>query len=82
MVARTEATAANNEGLLEGFRQSDVANGKEWINAGDDRVRIEHQDVPVGVGTEVVGLDAVFTNGLAYPQEPNCRCVLGPAFLE
>lgn len=81
LIARTEATAANNEGLLEGYRQSDVANAKEWINAGDDRVREEHQD-GIGVGGEIVGLDEKFSNGLGYPQEPNCRCVLGPAFLE
>jgi SPP1 gp7 family putative phage head morphogenesis protein len=81
LVARTEATASNNEGLLEGFKQSSVATGKEWINAGDDRVRDEHQDV-IGVGGEIVGLEESFSNGLKYPQEPNCRCVIGPAFLE
>ena len=81
LIARTEATAANNEGMIEAFKQSNVANGKEWINAGDDRVREEHQD-EVGVGGEIVGLDAKFSNGLAYPQEPNCRCVIGPAFVE
>jgi HK97 family phage portal protein len=81
LIARTEATAANNEGLLEGYRQSDVANAKEWINAGDDRVRPEHQE-GTGVGGEIVALDDAFSNGLQYPQEPNCRCVLGPAFLE
>ena len=82
LIARTEATAANNEGTIEAFRQSNVSNGKEWINAGDDRVREEHQDTPVGVGGEIVGLDSIFSNGLTFPQEPNCRCVLGPAFLE
>jgi HK97 family phage portal protein len=81
LVARTEATNANNQGLLEGYRQSSVATAKEWINAGDDRVRPEHED-GIGVGGEIVALDANFSNGLAYPQEPNCRCVLGPAFLE
>lgn len=81
-IARTEATASTNQGMLEGFRQSGVANAKEWINAGDSRVRIEHQDEPVGVGAEIVALDALFTNGLGFPQEINCRCVLGPAFLE
>jgi len=80
-IARTEATVANNEGLLEGFRQSNVATGKEWINSGDSRVREEHQD-GIGVGGEIVALDASFSNGLKYPQEPNCRCVIGPAFLE
>lgn len=82
MIARTEATNANNEGFLEGFKQSDVATGKEWINAGDERVREEHQDSPVGVGGEIVALDENFSNGLPFPQEPNCRCVIGPAFLE
>lgn len=81
LIARTEATAANNEGALEGFRQSEVATGKEWINAGDSRVRDEHED-GIGVGGEIVGLDENFSNGLPYPSEPNCRCVIGPAFLE
>lgn len=82
LIARTEATAANNRGAIEGFRQSGVANGKEWINSGDDRVRDEHEDAPVGVGGEIVELDAAFSNGLNEPSEPNCRCVLGPAFIE
>jgi uncharacterized protein with gpF-like domain len=82
LIARTEATVANNEGALEGYRQSEVATGKEWINAGDGRVREEHMDSPVGVGGEIVGLDDNFSNGLPYPEEPNRRCVLGPAFLE
>lgn len=80
-IARTEATAANNEGLLEGFRQSEVATGKEWINSGDGRVRPEHDD-GTGVGGEIVGLSERFSNGLSFPEEPNCRCVIGPAFLE
>jgi len=82
LIARTEATAANGEGTIEGLKQSGVANAKEWINAGDARVREEHMDQPVGVGGEIVGLDEIFTNGLKYPSEPNCRCVLGPAFIE
>lgn len=81
LIARTEATAANAKGNIEGFRQSGVANAKEWINSGDSRVRDEHQD-GIGVGGEIVGLDAKFTNGLSEPSEPNCRCVLGPAFIE
>jgi HK97 family phage portal protein len=81
MIARTEATAANNEGILESYKQSEVVNGKEWINAGDDRVREEHQN-GTGVGGEIVAIDKPFSNGLMYPQEPNCRCVLGGAFIE
>lgn len=82
LIARTEATAANNEGLLRGFEQSGVVTGKEWLNARDSRVRTEHQDAPVGVGGEIVGLKEAFSNGLSYPDEPNCRCVLAPAIVE
>lgn len=78
LIARTEATAANNEGMLEGYKQSDVATGKEWITAGDSRVRDEH----AAMDGEIVALDANFSNGLPYPQEYNCRCVIGPAFME
>ena len=81
LIARTEATAANAKGNIEGFRQSGVANAKEWINSGDSRVRDEHLDGS-GVGGEIVELDAKFSNGLSEPGEPNCRCVVGPAFIE
>lgn len=81
LIARTEATAANNAGMIDGFKTGG-ANGKEWINAGDDRVRTEHQDEPVGVGGQIVALEGKFSNGLPFPSEPNCRCVLGPAFIE
>lgn len=81
LIARTEATAANAKGNIEGFRQSGVANAKEWINSGDSRVRDEHLDGS-GVGAEIVELDAKFSNGLLEPGEPNCRCVVGPAFIE
>jgi SPP1 gp7 family putative phage head morphogenesis protein len=81
MIARTEATYANARGNIEGFRQSGVANAKEWINSGDDRVRDEHED-GIGVGGEIVDLDEDFSNGLSEPGEPNCRCVIGPAFIE
>lgn len=74
LIGRTEATAANNEGLLQAYEQSEIVEGKEWVNAGDDRVRIEHQDQPVGVGAEIVGIRESFSNGLQVPNEYNCRC--------
>lgn len=78
MIARTETTAANNEGTMEGYKQSGVAKGKEWIATMDSRTREEH----MAMDGEVVGLDAKFSNGLEYPQEPNCRCVIAPAIEE
>ena len=78
LIARTEATAANNEGILESFRQSEVVNAKEWIAVMDDRTRPEH----AAMNGEIVLNDEPFSNGDQYPNEPNCRCVLGGAFLE
>ncbi len=76
LIARTETTAANNEGFIEAYKQSDVATHKEWIATMDDRTREEHAELD----GEIVKVEENFSNGLPYPQEPNCRCVLGPAF--
>lgn len=78
LIARTESTAANNEGFIEAYKQSDVATHKEWIATLDDRTRDEH----LALNGEIVPIDKNFSNGLPYPQEPNCRCVIGPAFEE
>jgi HK97 family phage portal protein len=86
MIARTEATAANNAGFIEGYKQSGVANAKEWISTGDDRTRDSHRSLD----GKVVAIDKKFSNGLMYPGDAsgpaseviNCRCVLAPAFLE
>lgn len=86
MIARTEATSANNLGFTEAYKQSNVANAKEWIATGDSRTRDSHNQAD----GEIVGLDDKFSNGLQYPgdgsgdpaETVNCRCVLGPAFSE
>jgi HK97 family phage portal protein len=86
MIARTEATAANNAGFIEGYKQSGVSNAKEWISTNDGRTRDTH----VSADGEIVGLDESFSNGLEYPGDPNggadetvnCRCVLAPAYRE
>lgn len=75
MIARTEATNANNEGTLERYRGSAVVKGKEWVATMDDRVRDEH----AALNGEIVLVDEKFSNGEAYPQDINCRCVLAPA---
>jgi len=75
LIARTEATAANNEGFIEAYKQSGVATHKEWIATKDDRTRDEH----LAMNGEIVKVNKKFSNGLMYPKEPNCRCVIGPA---
>ncbi len=74
-VARTESTAVNNEGFLEAYKQSKVVNSNEWLSSHDSRVRLEHQELD----GEIVEVGKNFSNGLPYPQEPNCRCVLAPS---
>lgn len=74
LIARTESTNANNEGTLAGYKQSRVVTHKEWIAIMDERTRPEH----AALNGEIVPIDKTFSNGLMYPQEPNCRCVLGP----
>jgi HK97 family phage portal protein len=76
-IARTETGYALSKATNDAYAQSAVITGKEWINAGDDRVRDEH----VENGGEIVGKDEAFSNGEQYPgeQSVNCRCVLAPA---
>lgn len=73
-IARTESTAVNNEGFLEAYTQSKVVNSMEWLSAKDSRVRPEHQKLD----GEIIEVGKTFSNGLQYPQEPNCRCVISP----
>lgn len=78
LIARTETTNANNEGTLEQYRESEVVQGKEWIATKDERTRESH----AALDGETVSVDAVFSNGLSFPQEPNCRCVIAPALFD
>lgn len=71
-VARTEVTKASSFGNIEAARQSRVVKTKGWLTSRDDRVRDEHVDMD----GESVSLESTFSNGLEYPEEPNCRCVM------
>ena len=76
LISRTESTAANNDGFIEAYKQSGVVTHKEWIATKDARTRPAHKELD----GQIVKVDKNFSNGLPYPQEPNCRCVIGPAF--
>jgi SPP1 gp7 family putative phage head morphogenesis protein len=76
VTARTETTRAWNGAQVTqvdqfASRVSMVA-VKEWLTAGDDRVREEH----AAMEGERVKIDEEFSNGLLAPGEPNCRCTL------
>ena len=71
-VARTEVTKASAFGNMEAAKQSGIVKTKTWLTSRDDRVRDEHE----AMDGETVKLDENFSNGLPYPSEPMCRCVL------
>lgn len=78
LIARTESTFASNAGFQEAYAESKVVNGKEWVATLDNRVRDAH----LKLDGEIVGAHDSFSNGLMYPQEPNCRCVIAPAMIK
>lgn len=84
-IARTETLAALNQSGLEAMNQA-VDGGavdaetvtKIWHTARDPKVRDSH----AAIDRQIVGLNGLFSNGLAYPGDPsggaaetaNCRC--------
>lgn len=76
LIARTESTRAFNGAPAESIKAYAKATGREftktWATAGDARVRDEHSSME----GETVGVDEKFSNGLAFPSEPNCRCAV------
>jgi hypothetical protein len=84
-IARTETMAALNQSGVEAMQQAVDAGAvkadtvtKTWHTARDKRVRDTH----AAIDRQVVGMNAVFSNGLAYPGDlsggaaevANCRC--------
>jgi len=76
-IARTETGRLVSEATQEAYSQSAIVTGKEWITAGDGKVREEHQ-INNGI---IVDTNGVFPNGESYPGQSsiNCRCVIAPA---
>lgn len=69
MIARTEIIAASNAGSLDGMKESGVVEEKEWLTAGDERVRETHAEA----NGQVVKLGAKFKVGdseMEYPGDP------------
>lgn len=76
LIARTETTKAFNGAPTEALKEYSSDSGKvytkTWSGVLDDRERDEHVDLE----GETVAIDDVFSNGLDYPSEPNCRCTV------
>lgn len=76
-IARTETGRLVSSATNEAYNQSSLVTGKEWMTAGDSKVRDEHA-MNDGV---IVDTNGVFPNGEHYPAEHsiNCRCAIAPA---
>lgn len=69
LIARTEVVGATNFGRNETMRINGVTL-RQWNTQRDKDVRKEHEDVD----GETAEIDEPYSNGLMYPNEPNCRC--------
>lgn len=76
-IARTETSFAISKATNDAYGQSSIVTGKEWISAGDAKVRPDHVEND-GV---IVAKFGAFPNGEEYPghHSINCRCTLAPA---
>ena len=92
-IARTETIWAFNEGAVQGYRQSGVVIGKEWLTAEDERVcewcgpmdgKVELLDNDFWkMGDEFEGRDGGVlrfqTENIGHaPLHPQCRCSIAP----
>jgi SPP1 gp7 family putative phage head morphogenesis protein len=69
MIARTEVHSAMQDSNFEAYKQGGL-NIKIWVAVGDERTREEH----LSLDGEERPINMPFSNGLMYPNEPNCRC--------
>ena len=82
-VAETDATRVYNAGVVDGGKASGVPGvRKQWVTAGDERVRDPHQwldgvIVPLDEKFYVDGDSAMAPGGFSLPElNVNCRCEL------
>ena len=83
LIARTETTAAMNEGELVTFKKAQVEK-KGWITAHDEEVRESHAE---NERQGAISVESAFQNGLMFPggdgpaeEVCNCRCTIVPEF--
>lgn len=76
LIARTESARVMNGAPTAMLEERQAATGrtfrKVWSTAQDDRVRDEH----AAMEGETVGIGEKFSNGVEFPSEPNCRCIV------
>lgn len=71
VIARTEVHAAVSNANMQAYYQGGLRI-KIWTAVMDERTRDEH----AAMDGQERAIDALFSNGLMYPSEPNCRCTV------
>ena len=79
-ISATEVRRGINYAVLEGYRQSGIVTGKQWVTSGDSGVCA----ICDSLSGKIVGLEEDFGLGVGKvpPAHPRCRCVLSPAIIE
>lgn len=87
-IAQTEVIKAHNFATMQGYKQSGVVKGKEWLSSRDGRVRESHRPF-TGVDGQKRKLNEKFSNGCSAPgyggpakEVVNCRCTIIPVLTE
>lgn len=79
IISRTETSRANNEAWVESAKQSGVVKRKEWIaNPGCCDTCLDMDGMTVGLEEPFFSDD--YSDGMAPPKHPACRCSIGASF--
>jgi len=85
MIAQTEMIGAINRGSTEGYKQSGVVWGTQWIGALDERIREDHEwltveGISVPLGERFPRAEVEFPGEAGGPPEQiiQCRCTTKP----
>ena len=79
-IARTEILRTSNYAAIDAFEQSGVVEAKQWLTAMDDRVDPICEELNGKIIKQMKGkfFRDSYSDGIAPPIHPNCRCVLIP----
>jgi len=77
-IARTEVITMSNRGTVEGYIESGVVDGMEWLTSLDGR----QDSICEALNGVVVDLHKNFPGGFSHPPaHPSCRCTVVPVIL-
>jgi len=76
IIARTETANIMSESSFKTYKKNGITK-KEWLDAGDSKVRAEHK---TNAAQGAIPIDQPFASGEMFPDSVNCRCSISPSF--